>query len=190
MATQQNGYTTVPHATYDEFRTYALTHGVNVDLAWGNQCWDICALLWYQYGLSLITRPGGNGVAQDCWLISRNANAQLPFTLIYNVGDLKRGDVVVFRASGAYTTGHIGFADEDYHGSQINIMGQNQGQGSSYGTPSNVVPWNLTNFLGAFRNSDWDSAPPTPPPTPTPGNSGKSNFKWVLFGKRARENRL
>ena len=193
MATQQNGYTTVPHSTYDEFRAYALTHGVDVDYNlnnFGNQCWDICALLWYQYGLTLVTRPGGNGVAQDCWLISRNTNAQPPFSLIYNVGDIKRGDVIVFRASGAYTTGHIGFADEDYHGNQINIMGQNQGQGSSHGTPSNVITWNLTNFLGAFRNTDWDNTPPTPQPTPTPGSSGKSNFKWVLFGKRARENRL
>lgn len=188
MATQQNGYTTVPHATYDEFRTYALTHGVNVDGLWGNQCWDICALLWYQYGLSLITRPGGNGKAEDCWIISRNVNAQSPFIMVENAVDIKRGDVLVFRASGAYTTGHIGFADADYAGNNITVLGQNQGQGSSSGTPSNIVGWNLTTFLGAFRNTDWNSTPPTPPSPPFGGQQSK--FKWVLYARKLRQKRV
>ena len=182
MAFQQNGYTTVPQVvTYDEWRNYALTHGVNVDFAWGNQCWDICALLWYQYGLRLKT---GNGYAYGCWTLMRNQNAVGPFTQIGNINQVKRGDVIVFNRSGSFYTGHIGFADEDYNGSgRINVLGQNQGQGTSSGTPSNVVSMGVGNFLGAFRNSNWKVIPP---PTPT---TRKSKFPWVLYSRKLRTKR-
>lgn len=191
MAAQQNGYVIVPHNTYDQFRSYALTHGVNVDYRWGNQCWDICALLWYQYGLRLITRPQGNGVAYQCWTISRDLNARGPFKKVYNKTDIKRGDCLVFNQHGSYRTGHIAFADENYNGTNnLHIMGQNQGQGSGWGAASNI--WNspLTYFLGAFRNDNWDNVPPTPPPTPpTPGADTKSNFPWVLYQSKFRRSR-
>lgn len=184
MATQQNGYTTVPHLTYDEFKNYALTHGVNVDFTWGNQCWDICALLWYQYGLRLET---GNGYAYGCWTLRRNQNARGPFTQIANIRDVKRGDVIVFNRNGSYYTGHIGFADEDYNGSgRIKVLGQNQGQGSGWGVPSNVARMGVSSFLGAFRNANWKSSPT---PTPTPSEETKSGFPWVLYSRKLRKKR-
>ena len=63
---QYNGYVTEPHATYQDWRDATLGNGYNVDGMYGNQCWDFCALLWWQYGLTLYTKPGG-GTAQDCW---------------------------------------------------------------------------------------------------------------------------
>ena len=183
MAFQQNGYAIVPQVvTYDEWRGYLLTHGVNVDFAWGNQCWDSCALLWYQYGLRLET---GNGYAYGCWVLMRDQNARGPFIQIANINDVKRGDVIVFNRTGSFYTGHIGYADEDYNGSGIiSVLGQNQGQGTSSGTPSNVVTMGVANFLGAFRNTNWK---PTPPPTPVTPESKIRKFPWVLYSSKLRK---
>ena len=180
MATQVNGYVIVPHNSYDEFRSYALTHAVNVDYRYGNQCYDICALLWYQYGLSLQT---GNGYVYGCWTIMRNTNARSPFIAITDKNQIKKGDVLVFNHYGSYYTGHIGFADEDYHGNnRIRLLGQNQGQGSGTGQASNVKDWSLTYFLGAFRNTRWDSTPPpTPTPTPSGSTEDRDKFPWAIF---------
>ena len=189
MAIQQNGYTDVPHLTYDEFREYCLTHGVDVDFLYNNQCVDTPKLLWRQYGLTLQT---GNGYAYGIWTIMRDYNAKPPFIIIDNLQDIKRGDIIVFNRHGSYYTGHIGFADEDYNQNHYNqyganvisTLGQNQGQGSSYGTPSNVVDLNVSNILGAFRNSKWQSSPPEPTPIKKSGN-----FPWVLYAKKLRQSR-
>lgn len=183
MASQQNGYAIVPHGTYDEFRTYCLTHGVDVDYVYQNQCVDTPKLLWYQYGLTLQT---GNGYAYGIWTIMRNQNAQPPFIQVIGANNVKRGDVVVFNHAGSFFTGHIAFADEDYNGSgRLRCLGQNQGQGISYGTPSNVVNLSMANFLGAFRNTNWQTTPPTPP---TPSVKRK-NFPWVLYSRKLRQTR-
>lgn len=188
MAFQQNGYTFIPEVvTYDQWRNYALTHGVNVDWAYhggyGNQCWDICALLWYQYGLRLET---GNGYAYGCWTLMRNVNARGPFVQVVGKENIKRGDCIVFDRHGSWYTGHIGFADEDYNGSNIiKCLGQNQGQGTSYGTPSNVTSQSLTWFLGGFRNTNWKPAPPEPTigGATTPDDK---RFPWVLYANKLR----
>lgn len=184
MAFQQNGYALIPQAvTYNEWRGYLLTTGVNVDFAYGNQCWDSCALLWYQYGLRLQTGP--LGYAYECWTVSRDVNGRSPFSLVTSLTDVKRGDVVVLDRVGSYLTGHICYADEDYNGSgYLKCLGQNQGQGISSGTPSIVVNLFMGNFLGAFRNSNWQQPEPTPPSTPTP-----SKFPWVLYARKLRQSK-
>lgn len=185
MAFQQNGYTFLAEVvTYDQWRGYLLTHGVNVDFAYQNQCWDSCALLWYQYGLTLQT---GNGYAYGCWALRRDQNARPPFELVWGKENIKRGDVIVFDRHGSWYTGHIGYADEDYNGTNyIKCLGQNQGQGISSGTPSNIVNQNLTWFLGAFRNTRWTVTPPTPP-TPSGGSKPTAKrFPWVLYANKLR----
>lgn len=172
---QFNGYVDVPHESYQEWRDATLGNGYNVDNAFGNQCWDFCALLWYQYGLRLITKPGGNGTAQDCWLVSRVANAVPPFEAVYSKQEIKRGDVVVLGATYGGGTGHIAFADEDYNGTdRMDLLGQNQGQGSA--APSNVAPLSIARFLGAFRNTDWDESPPEP----YQGGIKAKKFPWPI----------
>lgn len=185
MAFQQNGYTLVPEViTYDEWRGYLLRTGVNVDFAYGNQCYDSCALLWFQYGLRLQT---GNGLAYGCWELMRDQNARTPFIKVEGKENIKRGDVIVFDRHGSWWTGHIGYADENYNGTNtIKCLGQNQGQGIGWGTPSNVINQDLTWFLGAFRNTRWDTTPPTPPTPPPSTDTRKKRFPWVLYANKLR----
>lgn len=154
---QYNGYVNVAHETYQEFRDATLGNGYNVDYSYGNQCWDFCALLWWQYNLTLYTQAGG-GVAEDCWNVSRAANSVTPFISIYDKEEIKRGDCIVFAGTTDYPTGHIAFADEDYSGDSINCLGQHQG-GAGDTDPSNITSIQLNTFLGAFRNTNWQSAP-------------------------------
>lgn len=193
MATQVNGLVRLlaqQYDTYEHWKSYCLTHGINADFLFGNQCVDPPKLLWFQYGLLLET---GNGYAYGMWTLKRNTNAKLPFV---KVGDdslpamtrktlIKKGDCLIFAPSGLNYTGHIAFADEDYNGTNIiSCLGQNQGQGTGRGKPSNIVNNNLRTFLGAFRNTKWQQPEPEPP-KPKP-----SNFPFVLYAKKFRNPNL
>ena len=173
---QFNGYVHVPHASYDQWRAATWGNGYNVDYMFGNQCWDFCALLWWQYGLTLVTRPGGGGAA-DCWTISRYTNAQPPFISITGKENIKRGDILVWNRSRIHSNGHIAFADENYNPNKNSIAayGANQGQGI-YGAV-NVVDQSYTAFLGIFRNTNWRESPT--PPTPTAQKQEKK-FPWPV----------
>ena len=188
MGFQQNGYKFIPESiAYDSWRNYCLHWGVNVDFAYGNQCWDVCALLWYQYGLRLQT---GNGMAYGCWILMRNQNARNPFVQITRKEDIRRGDCVVFNRVGSYSTGHIAFADQNYNGTNsLLCLGQNQGQGIGIGATSNIAPMNLANFLGAFRNTKWKQAPEPEPEPPAPAIIKTKRFPWVLYSNKFRNRR-
>lgn len=173
---QYDGYRQVPHSSYSEWRTATIGNGYNVDYAYGNQCWDYCALLYFQYNLPLITRPGGNGTAADCWNRSRALNSRPPFISVEGVSNIKRGDIIIWNSNEYSSTGHMAFADEDYNGTNyIRCVGQNQGQTSS--GPVNSTTLNLNNFLGVFRNTKWQEPAPTPP---TPTDTKKKKFPWVV----------
>lgn len=170
--------------TYDHWRHYALTHAVNVDYYYGNQCWDICCLLWIQYNLYLET---GNGFAYGCYALRREQNAKFPFSKVERKIDIKRGDCLVFWPSGLNYTGHICFADEDYNGTDIiKCLGQNQGQGTGMGKGSNVVNINLKRFCGGFRNANWKV---TPPPVIVEHKPVKTRFPWVIYARKFRNSR-
>lgn len=152
----------VPYDTYNNFKNAVIGRGFDIDNCFGWQCWDGAALLWQQMGLNLYT---GNGKAIGCWDLKRDVNKYDKFDLIYNVGDLKIGDVVCMRPN------HIGFFD-GWNGQYMRILGQNQG-----GTPTNpqggsafnIVNINKSSFAGAFRYHGWNQpTPPSPTPTPTP----------------------
>lgn len=181
---QYNGYVSLPHKTYDEWRTATLGFGFDADGFYQNQCWDYLAELWYQYGLTLITKSGG-GTAQDCWTVSKNANAKPPFIAVEGVQNIKRGDVIVTGANSYSSTGHICIADEDWNypvDNKIWCLGQNQGHGSLAPVTRDKV--SMTWFLGIFRNTEWQSTPP-PPPKPIVYNRDRYNF--VLFNRRKRQ---
>ena len=137
---------------------------------------------------------GPNHYAEECWNVNRENNISYNgtqyFDLIYNLSDVKQGDVVVFNGTLTFPTGHIGFADEDYDGSgMLAILGQNQGDGgvptpipySEGGTTANVKRLGVSNFAGAFRYKGWGGGP-TPPTTVR-----KSHFPWVLYANKLRK---
>lgn len=185
---QYNRYVSVPHLTYNMWRNATLGNGYNVDGYAQNQCWDYCALLWWQYGMYLITRPGGNGTAYDCWAISRNANARYPFVAVTGVQNIRRGDVIVTKAPTS-KTGHICFADENYRssGDRSRLWCLGQRQRGSAALPVTRDEISIRYFVGIFRNITWGGSSPEPP-TPTPSPTGdtvynKDRYKFVLFNK-------
>lgn len=169
-------YYPISIGSYDQFRAQVLGNGFDIDGAYGNQCWDGCALLWQQIGRTLQT---GNGCAYGCWTLKRTENAGSHFTLITNKADVKRGDVVVFQG-GQY--GHIGFADENYNGgAYIRLMGQNQGGANGN---FNIINMSMAGFLGAFRFKPWQPAANNPQPQPTtPQKSNEQIADEVIAGK-------
>ena len=172
------GYVNVPHGSYDEWRSATIGNMYDLDGYYSGQCWDYTALCYAQYGLRLVT--GNPGVAKNCWLQSRSVNSQSPFISVDGVQNIKRGDIIVF--DGGYA-GHICFADEDYHGgSRLNCLGQNQrGNGSGY--PATVDNLNLAEFLGIFRNTEWQGDVPPEPET----DYNKHRYNFVLFNRRKRQ---
>ena len=152
-----------------------------------HNCWDYASLFWRNVGFPTgYPQTGPNGYAYECWTVSRIANAGTVFQLIYNKEDIKKGDVVVLDA-GRFVgdvAGHIGFANEDYNGTNtLSMMGQNQENASAtVGYKVTIDNMNIAKFLGAFRYPAWQ---PTPPPTPTE----KHKFPWFVLTKRLNDRR-
>lgn len=188
------GYIDLPTSTYDAWKSAVNGNGYDADGYYGCQCWDLCAEFWYNLGFPRgypVTQTGGNGSAWMCWTYSKDINKGDKFDLIYNLSDVKRGDVIVWDGTTSYPDGHIGFADEDYNGSgSIAVLGQNQGSGGTPppishpngGTTANVKTLSTIGFLGAFRYREWEDTPPTPPVT-----RSKGSFNWVLMARRLNQ---
>ena len=174
---QYNHYVSVPHSSYEVWRTNTIGNGYNVDQAFGNQCWDYVANLYWQYGRTLYTKPGG-GYAKDCWLVSRQANSQSPFISIEGKNNIKRGDIIVWNGNSSYPTGHIAFADQDYdptHPNEIWTVGQAPVNHGINGVVSRDK-LSLGLFLGIFRNTDWQEPEPEPEEEE---KKKKKDFPWV-----------
>lgn len=182
----------LPIATnsYDAFRADALARsaqglGYDVDGYFGYQCWDLCAELWQNIGFpSGFPQTGPNLYASECWTVSREINKGSQFTLIYNITELKRGDVIVIDASAISATGHIAFCDENYNGTtSMNLLGQNQVNPSiQYGHIPTVTNLDISTFLGAFRCISWQ---PSPSPEVT-RIRGKKQFPWAIYANKLR----
>lgn len=158
---QYNGYVSLPHSTYDEWKNATLGSGFDYDGYFQNQCWDYIQELYAQYNLTLYTKSGGGGAA-DCWLVSRAKNAKAPFVSLEGKENIKRGDVIVWNRSSSSSTGHIAIADEDYNGTnRIMTLGQVPSLHGQNGVVS-LDRLSLDSFLGIFRNQQWQTTPPSP----------------------------
>lgn len=175
----------VAHATYDEFRAATISHSYDLDgypISQPYQCWDSVDLLYQQADVNqyLYTAANvgqGEGTAKSCWLndTARALNGSGNFRPIYNVNEIKRGDIIVFNTYGNWysSSGHIGFADEDYNNTDyINILSQNF-YGKYYVDVDRAYLGQA--FLGVFRFIPWETTPPTPTPT-----TKKRHFPWPI----------
>lgn len=179
-----HGYVDVPHSDYAQWKLNTLGEGYDLDGYYGCQCWDFASLFWRNVGFPAgYPLTGPNISAYECWTVSRIQNAGTQFDLITDVTQIKTGDVIVLGPTSQNPAGHIAFANEDYRGNMIVMLGQNQGgtptpSGGSVVSISNV---SLSEFLGAFRYKEWHQPVP-----PTPTTTKKSKFKWVLYANKLR----
>lgn len=176
----------VAHDTYDIFKNNTLGQAYDLDgypAGQPYQCWDFVDLLYQQadVGQYLYTAANlggqGDGV-KTCWtyIPARTRNGSGLFTAVAGVENIKKGDIIVLdEYSGWYgSTGHIGFADEDYNDTDyIRLLSQNF-YGYNYVTLQQAYLG--TAFLGIFRFTPWQSEPPVPP-TPTERHK---KFPWAI----------
>lgn len=151
-----------------------------------HNCWDYASLFWRNVGFPAGYPLTGNlSYAYQCWTASRVQNAGDQFDLIYNVSDIKQGDVIVMNGTSANPPGHITFADEDYNGTNtIWCVGQNQGGTPLPGGGTAVTrdQLGLGDFLGAFRYKAWHTTPPiTIKRTVT-----RQHFPWAIYARKLR----
>ena len=189
---QYDGYILIPVNSYLAWKTATNGNGYNVDGQYGDQCWDFAAEFWYNNGFGTgMPSTAGTGGARGVWY-DRVVNAGDKFDLIYNLADVKQGDVIVYDQFPGNEWGHIGFADQDYatwvpdpsQPYEFPILSQNN-QGTPYiggGTFVNVKGYDTRLFLGAFRLKSWE-------PTPPPPEETKHRFPWVLYARKFREKR-
>lgn len=155
-------------SSYDAFKAAVLNNGYDIDQTYGAQCVDAMMLLNYNLGFpSPYAWAGPNESAYEMWTNTeaRARNAGDKWDLIYNLSEVKKGDMVIFDAWPENPNGHNALADEDYSGqTYLPCLGQNQ-----YGDPFptggacfNVYGITSSRFLGAFRLKSWNPIPPTP----------------------------
>ena len=187
------GYVDVPHGTYDEWRNTTNGNGYNIDNSYGCQCWDFASLFWRNIGFPVGYPHITSSSAYTMWGL-RDQNVAYGgvtyFDLVYNINEVKRGDIMVFNYNSHNPYGHVGFADEDFatwtpdpnQPYEFPILSENNG-----GTPdpqggalTNIHGYDYRLFLGAFRFRDWNVEP-----TPTEEIT-KSKFPWVLYSNKIR----
>ena len=186
------GYVTLPVDSYASWKAATNGNGFNFDNTYGCQCYDLAVEFWWNVGFPqgypLITQSS----AYTMWnnrLANASYNGVTYFDLIYNLADVKQGDVMVFNATTSNPYGHVGFADRDYSGwdptdYEFPILSENNGgtpdpQGGAY---TNVHGYDTRLFLGAFRLRSWHSTPVGIPHVPR-----KQKFPFVLYARHLRD---
>lgn len=153
------------------FKGAVLGQCVDVDGAYGSQCFDLANLFWQNYAGRSISSCG-TGAAKGT-LNCADANAGEEFTMIYDANQLQPGDWVVFTNG---TWGHIGMAMGTPNNGYITLLGTNQG-GSACGgggSSANIINISLANFGGAFRPNAYILPDPEPEPEVPVENSCES----------------
>lgn len=178
----------VNHTTYTAFKLATLGNRYDLDnfpTSQPYQCWDYVDLLYEQSDVGQYLSTGGTGNVKGCWQVAsaRASNGSGHFRTVYGKTNIKKGDIVVFNQySGWYgSTGHIGFADQNYNGTEyIRLLSQNF-YGYHYVTVQQAYLGSA--FLGIFRFIPWESPTPTPTPTPTLLIPEKEGFPWAVAWK-------
>lgn len=189
------GYVDVPHSSYSEWRSNTLNNGYDIDGSYGCQCWDFASLFWRNVGFPAGYPHITSSSAYTMWNLreeNKSYNGTQYFDLIYNLEDVKQGDIIVYNYFSGNPYGHVGFANEDYATWHTNnpssyefpILSENN-QGTpdpSGGAYVNVHGYDTRLFLGAFRYKNWHTTPPSP-------TTNRKHFPWVLYARKLRGNK-
>lgn len=180
----------VPTGTYEVFKAATLGNYYDIDGVFGAQCVDLGKLLWGNIGYPLpYLKTGPEGYAYEIWTVSREWNAGTDFTLIYNLSDVKKGDMIIIGPTSVNGgAGHNAFADEDYTGGNtMLLLGQNQVDPSpTVGHATTLTRLNVSAFLGAFRYKVWDGSSPEPSDPGYPVTRAKGDFPWFIYARKRR----
>ena len=166
------GYVTLPVTSYLAWKNATNGNGYNYDNTYGCQCYDLVVEFWWNVGFPQGYPIISSSSAYTMWNNreqNKAYNGVVYFDLIYNLNDVKQGDVLVYAGTSSNPYGHTGFADEDYATWHANnpssyefpILSQNNGgtpdsQGGAY---TNVHGYDTRLFLGAFRLKSWHATP-------------------------------
>lgn len=137
--------------TYLEFYNKWIGKGVNIDYAYGAQCWDGVMQYMIELGYKAISCTT-SGYVKDIWN-NRKTNGILNYC--NEVTIMQQGDIAVFKEVAGWTPlSHIAIFHSDIDGQYGWFFGQNQG-GTAYpggGACFNLVklPYSAT-FDTAFR---------------------------------------
>lgn len=173
-------------SSYDAFRNAIMGNGYDVDGLYGYQCVDLAKLLAGNAGRpNPYWKSQPDGYAYEGWTntASREYNAGTLFTLVYNKGEVRRGDLVVLSNTSSNPYGHIAFADSDWDSSTTSayLVGQNQvNPSATVGHVTTLTNVNVTTFLGAFRFIAWQQIPVVTKPVK------KRRFPWVVYANKLR----
>ena len=130
-------------------KTLGLT--IDMDKAYGGQCWDYGDYFWVNQ-IGRVLQTGGKD-ARGCWTVAsaRKTNAGSEFELITDKNKLQPGDWVVLNV-GKY--GHIGMVKSIVK-TGVTIALQAQHNAPALLQKVTVSNYSLSTFLGAFRYKKW-----------------------------------
>lgn len=190
------GYVLVPDESYLAWKTATNGNGYDVDSTYGCQCWDLASLFWYNIGFPEYYPHLVGLDAYTMWqLREENAsyNGTTYFTFVFNINEVKQGDIMVFNQTQSNPAGHVGFADQDFatwtpdpnQPYEFPILSENNGgtpdpAGGSY---TNIHGYDYRLFIGAFRYVNWQSRPIGT------RKSVKNRFPWAIYARKLRSQR-
>ena len=174
----RGSYIWAPTDTFDAFKDYTMGKCLDVDNAYGSQCWDLAAVFWMNYTNDERTPSTcSTGAARGMW-DCRDYNAGNEFDLVYDKTNIQTGDWIITSA-GVY--GHVCEAAGPYNNGYVACLGENQ-NGSACpggGAATNIINLGLGSFSGAFRPKAYEKPEPSPAPTPTPSYGGDVTYTYV-----------
>ena len=190
------GYVTLPVTSYNAWKNATNGNGYNYDNSYGCQCYDLAVEFWWNVGFPQGYPIISSSSAYTMWNNreqNKEYNGVVYFDLIYNLNDVKQGDVLVYAGTNSNPYGHVGFADQDYdtwtpdpsEPYEFPILSQNNGgtpaaQGGAY---TNVHGYDTRLFLGAFRLKSW-----YPTPVGIDIKRSANKFPFFITANRRREN--
>lgn len=137
---------------------------INVDDAYGSQCWDTSAAVSENMTGRRLTTCGTGAASgmMNCW----EQNAGDDYEVIWDAKKVQPGDIAVF-GGGLY--GHTGIILGYYNNGYIALLSTNQGGKAcpGGGSSANVINMSMKNFIGAYRWKEYVKSEPVEPEVPS-----------------------
>lgn len=161
----RGAYVYVDVSTVQAIRTSIEGLCVDVDGAYGSQCFDTTAAVSENMTGRRLTTCGTGAAAgmMNCW----EQNAGDDYEVIWDPTQLQPGDLLV---SGGGQWGHTGVVLGTYNNGYIALLSTNQGGKACAGggSTANVVNFSLKNFIGAYRWKSYIKEEPAESEAPLP----------------------